>query len=122
MCFKNLGSLIFEKLEHRNIEKQAVLVDKRQIDKVVGVVWGYKHSSKYQVFDSIEGVFCWLKIPVAQKELVKENLKYILLVILGVWLKPLKRCNCDCGPKFSAVWNFVPTAGMASIKEILPKG
>jgi hypothetical protein len=74
---KAISSLVFAKLNGSKIEKQAILTDTPQINKVVEFVKAYQQSSKYQVFANLEGAMHWLKIPHERKMQIEVKLDYL---------------------------------------------
>lgn len=75
---KATSSLVYKKLNGKNIEKYAILIDAPQINKVVEYVKTYQQSSKYQVFAILEGAMHWLKIPAERKEQIEVKLAYLV--------------------------------------------
>ncbi len=59
------------------IKKLAILINAPQINMVVEYVKAYQQSSKYQVFDNLDGAMHWLKIPAERKDQIKVKLDYL---------------------------------------------
>lgn len=75
---KEISSLVYEKINDKQIEKIAILIDTSQINKVVEFVKSYQQSSKYQVFPNLEGAMHWLKIHMERKEQIEIKLEYLV--------------------------------------------
>lgn len=74
---EHLSSFVYENLNETGLKKFAILATKSQINKTVHFVRNYKHSSKYQVFSSLEPALFWLKIPQERKSQIEIKLDYL---------------------------------------------
>jgi len=74
---EELATFVFEKLGHTALQKFAVLASNAQTDKTVHFVRNYKHSSKYQIFSTLEAALNWLKIPQQRKSQIQLKLDYL---------------------------------------------
>lgn len=72
-----LATFVYEKLGHTALQKFAVLASNAQTSKTVQFVRNYKHSSKYQVFSTLEAALNWLKIPLQRKSQIQLKLDYL---------------------------------------------
>ncbi|WP_163717592.1 hypothetical protein [Mangrovibacterium lignilyticum] len=71
----DLSNFVYDQLDHR-LQKFAILSPNAHLSKTVQFVRNYKHSSKYQVFTTLEPLLNWLKVPQSRKYQIQIKLDY----------------------------------------------
>lgn len=74
---EDLSSFVYKNIDGTGLKKFAILATKSQTNKTVHFVRNYKHSSKYQVFSTLEAALFWLKIPQDRKSQIEIKLDYL---------------------------------------------
>ncbi len=72
----DLSNFVYEHLGHTSLRKFAILSPNAHLSKTVQFVRNYKHSSKYQVFTTLEPLLNWLKIPQSRKRQIQIKLDH----------------------------------------------
>ena len=74
---EDLSSFVYENLNGIEVKKFAIIATESQTNKTVHFVRNYKHSSKYQVFSTLEAALFWLKVPQDRKSQIEIKLNYL---------------------------------------------
>jgi len=74
---ENLSDFVYDNLKDTGLKKFAIIASESQLNKAVGFVRSYKHSSKFQIFSNIEAALYWLKKPQQNKEQIEIKINYL---------------------------------------------